>query len=315
LDNYRRGFGGFSLFPPVIKTLLISNIAIFLLEFFFLDTLKAGSHSVGEMFLKNFALFPFGSPFFKPWQLFTYMYLHGGFSHLFFNMFALWMFGVELENLWGSRTFFIFYTVCGLGAGIANAFLAPLVSALPLNVPTVGASGSIYGVLIAFGMIFPNRYIYIYFMLPVKAKYLVIVYIAIEVFAVASQSQSGIAHVAHLGGGLVGFLYVYFYLNRGARKFFQGGTDSGSNVFDGFKNMFDKKDDGKMHVYTMPKDNVKDANYEDLNKSKYEDDIRAREKEAREKIDAILDKLSANGYSSLTDEEKKILFSEGKKLR
>jgi len=311
LNNYRRGFGGFTFFPPVIKYLLISNIAIFLLEFFFLDFLKVGRTSVGEVFLKNFALFGYDSPFFRPWQVFTYMYMHGSFSHLFFNMFALWMFGMELENLWGSKTFFIYYTVCGIGAGLANAFLAPLFTSLPPNVPTVGASGSIYGVLIAFGMLFPNRYIYIYFMLPLKAKYLVIIYMAVEVFAVASQSQSGIAHVAHLGGAVVGFLYVYFYLNRGPRKFSRTGD---SNVFDNFKNVFEKKDK-EANIYDIPKRDITDAEFEDLNKSKYEDDVRQKEREAQERIDAILDKLSARGYSSLTDEEKKILFQESKRLR
>ncbi len=299
------------MFPPVIKYLLISNIGVFILQFFFLDTLRAGSVPIGDLFVKNFALFTYESPFFRPWQLFTYMYMHGGFSHLFFNMFALWMFGMELENMWGSKTFFIFYTVCGVGAGIANAFLAPLVSYIPPNVPTVGASGSIYGVLIAFGMIFPNRYIYIYFMLPIKAKYLVIVYILIEVFAVASQSQSGIAHIAHLGGGVVGFLYVYFILNKGKPKFFKNqGQDN--NVFNNFKDMFEKKPEPPK--YEPPK-NVYDANFEDLSKSKYEDDMRRNEKEAQIKIDAILDKLGANGYASLTEEEKRILFQESKKLR
>lgn len=311
MNNFRRGVGGFSIFPPVIKYLLISNIGVFILQFFFLDTLKAGSVPVGDLFVKNFALFTYESPFFRPWQLFTYMYMHGGFSHLFFNMFALWMFGMELENMWGSKTFFIFYTVCGVGAGIANAFLAPLVSYIPPNVPTVGASGSIYGVLIAFGMIFPNRYIYIYFMLPIKAKYLVIIYILIEVFAVASQSQSGIAHIAHLGGGVVGFLYVYFILNKGKPKFFKNqGQDK--NVFNNFRDMFEKKPEPPR--YEPPK-NVYDANFEDLSKSKYEDDMRRNEKESQKRIDAILDKLGANGYASLTEEEKRILFQESKKLR
>ncbi|MCI0472220.1 MAG: rhomboid family intramembrane serine protease, partial [Ignavibacteria bacterium] len=99
MNNNRRGFGGFSLFPPVIKYLLIINIGVFLLQFFFLDMLKAGKISVGDEFLKNFALFTLDSPYFRPWQVFTYMYMHGSFSHLFFNMFALWMFGMELENL------------------------------------------------------------------------------------------------------------------------------------------------------------------------------------------------------------------------
>jgi len=303
------------MFPPVIKFLLISNVAIFLLQYFFLGMLKSGNVAIGDVFIKNFALFTINSPFFKPWQVFTYQYLHGGFSHLFFNMFALWMFGMELENLWGSKTFFIYYTVCGIGAGLANIFIAPLFTTIAPNVPTIGASGSIYGVLIAFGMLFPNRLIYIYFMLPIKAKYLVVIYILIEVFAVASQSESGIAHFAHLGGGVVGFLYVYFILNKGRPMQFKDENKT-SNVFDSFKDIFDKKkkEDEPTPPYKRPT-NIYDANFEDMTNSKYEDDLRRDERKVHEKIDAILDKLSANGYGSLTDEEKRILFQESKKLR
>lgn len=303
------------MFPPVIKFLLISNVAIFLLQYFFLGMLKSGNVAIGDVFIKNFALFTINSPFFRPWQVFTYQYLHGGFSHLFFNMFALWMFGMELENLWGSKTFFIYYTVCGIGAGLANIFLAPLFTTIAPNVPTIGASGSIYGVLIAFGMLFPNRLIYIYFMLPIKAKYLVVIYILIEVFAVASQSESGIAHFAHLGGGVVGFLYVYFILNKGRPMQFRDENKT-SNVFDNFKDMFDKKkkEDEAAPPYKRPT-NIYDANFEDMTNSKYEDDLRRDERKIHEKIDAILDKLSASGYGSLTDEEKRILFQESKKLR
>jgi membrane associated rhomboid family serine protease len=303
------------MFPPVIKFLLISNVAIFLLQYFLLGMLKSGNVGIGDVFIKNFALFTINSPFFRPWQVFTYQYLHGGFSHLFFNMFALWMFGMELENLWGSKTFFIYYTVCGIGAGLANIFLAPLFTTIAPNVPTIGASGSIYGVLIAFGMLFPNRLIYIYFMLPIKAKYLVVIYILIEVFAVASQSESGIAHFAHLGGGVVGFLYVYFILNKGRPMQFKDENKT-SNVFDNFKDMFDKKkkEEEPATPYKRPA-NIYDANFEDMTNSKYEDDLRRDERKIHEKIDAILDKLSASGYGSLTDEEKRILFQESKKLR
>jgi membrane associated rhomboid family serine protease len=311
LNNYRRGLGGFSLFPPVIKYLLIINIGVFVIEFFFLDMLKAGTVSIGDVFLKNFALFTWNSPFFRPWQVFTYMYMHGSFSHLFFNMFALWMFGMELENLWGSKTFFLYYTICGLGAGLANLLIAPLFTFTPPNVPTVGASGSIYGVLIAFGMLFPNRYIYIYFMLPIKAKYLVLIYMGVEVFAVMSQSQTGIAHVAHLGGAVVGALYVQFILKKSRFKFTTY-KDSSSNVFDNFKDMFEKK---KPADEPRSTGNVYNAKFEDINKSKYEDDMKKDERDWQEKIDAILDKLSEKGYSSLTEEEKRVLFKESKRIR
>lgn len=309
MNGFRRpGFGSFSFFPPVIKYLLISNVLIFLLQAFFLDFLKAGSVNIGEVFIKNFAMFTIDSPFFRPWQVFTYMFLHGSFSHLFFNMFALWMFGLELENLWGSKTFLIFYTVCGVGAGIANLFLAPLFTTIPPNVPTVGASGSIYGVLIAFGYLFPDRHIYIYFLVPIKAKYLVMFYIALEVFAVVSQSQTGIAHIAHLGGGVVGFFFVYFMKKRNLKGLFRTYKDDTSSVFGGRK----KEEEYKP---PEPEKKVYDAKYEEFSKKDYENDIRQQEREAQEKIDAILDKLSEKGYQSLTEEEKHILFQESKKLR
>jgi len=336
LSNYRRpGFGGFTLFPPVIKYLLISNIAIFLLQHFFFAALKAGSVNIGDEFIKNFALFDIHSPFFRPWQIFTYMFLHGSFSHLFFNMFALWMFGLELENLWGSKKFLLYYTICGLGAGIANLFLAPLFTNIPPNVPTVGASGSIYGVLVAFGYLFPNRYIYIYFMIPVKAKYLIILYMAIEVFSVASQSATGIAHIAHLGGAVVGFVYLYFTEKRSKLDMFKfGDTSNLSGFFSGFKKSSAKNKQESQNSSAPPwkkeppakssagsskpkevNDAKKSSAYEDINDNKFENDMRRNEKEARDKIDAILDKLSAKGYSSLSEEEKRVLFQESKKLR
>ncbi|MBI4534824.1 MAG: rhomboid family intramembrane serine protease, partial [Ignavibacteriae bacterium] len=145
-------FGGFRFFPPVIKSLLISNAAIWLLVGFFLAPFTVGGVQIGGdrgLFTYYFALWPLGTNFW-PWQLVTYMFMHGGLGHLFFNMLALWMFGMELENTWGSKRFLIYYLVCGLGAGISNLFVAPLVGP---GAPTVGASGAVFGVLIAFGML------------------------------------------------------------------------------------------------------------------------------------------------------------------
>ena len=118
-------FGGFAFFPPVIKYLLLSNVAIFLFQFFILPSFKVGDQPASYIFLKLFALNPIGSTVFPfyPWQLITYMFMHGGFLHIFLNMFALWMFGMELENIWGSRKFFTYYMICGIGAGLANLFI------------------------------------------------------------------------------------------------------------------------------------------------------------------------------------------------
>ena len=151
------------------------------------------------------------------WQLFTYMFLHGGPFHLLFNMFVLWMFGCELEGLWGQREFLKYYFITGVGAGILTVISSP-----NSFIPTVGASGAIYGLLLAFGVLFPERYIYLYFLIPVKAKYLVVIFGAIEFLAAFSGRPSGIAHFAHLGGILVGFLY----LKRGViRKKLFGGVE------------------------------------------------------------------------------------------
>ena len=126
------------------------------------------------------------------------------------NMFALWMFGMELENIWGSQKFMAYYLMCGVGAGLANLLIAPLFAAI--NVPTIGASGAVYGVLVAFGMLFPDRPIYLYFLFPIKAKYFVAIYMVIEVLSVGSNT--GVAHFAHLGGGLIGFIYLMLTKNN-----------------------------------------------------------------------------------------------------
>lgn len=313
-NNYRRPglFGGFSLFPPVIKYLLLSNVIVFLLQHFFLSGLRYGDTNLGDAFSRLFALQPiFGtivkSPLsgpFMPWQLITYMFMHGDFTHIFFNMFALWMFGLELENLWGSKKFLIYYTICGLGAAVANLFIAPFFSVVA---PTIGASGSVYGILLAFGYLFPNRQIYIYFMIPLKAKYLVILYMALEVFAVASQSGTGIAHVAHLGGAVVGLIYLLI-TNR-----------KRMSLFDNFKSSNTTNSYGQNTQYRQPEpppqQKVYDAKYQDIETNDYKNEIDMKQKDIQERIDVILDKLSKKGYQSLTDEEKKVLFEESKKLR
>jgi membrane associated rhomboid family serine protease len=140
------------------------------------------------------------------WQLFTYGFLHGGIFHLFFNMFALWMFGCELERHWGTRVFVKYALVTGIGAGISTVIVSP-----NLAVPTIGASGLVYGILLAYGLLFPNRLIYLYFLFPLKAKYFVLIFGALELYASWSGSSDNIAHLAHLGGMLFGFVYLRYY--------------------------------------------------------------------------------------------------------
>lgn len=321
-NSYRRPglFGGFSLFPPVIKILLLSNIAIYIIFNLLLSGYSVGGTPFEFIRLKFFALDPlkpilienFGEIKFLPWQLFTYMFLHGDFWHLLLNMFALWMFGAELENTWGSKRFLTYYMICGVGAGICNLLIAPLFTTVG---PTVGASGAIYGILVAFGYLFPNRNIYIYGLIPVKAKYLVVFYMLLEIFSIAGRSNSGIAHMAHLGGGVVGLIYLLILYKGSPNNFFNSS---------GFKDKFTSFTASNKRSYSPPvysngtntkKEDVADAKYQDLATSDYKKEIESQERLAQEKVDAILDKLSEGGYQSLSEDEKRILFQESKKLR
>jgi len=294
--HYRPGLRGFRFFPPVIKALLVSNIAIWLSVDFFLSPFTIDGKSIGGYITDYVALWPLGTQF-LPWQLFTYMFMHGGFAHLFFNMLALWMFGMELENTWGSRKFLVYYLLCGLGAGIANMLVAPLIGQLA---PTVGASGAVFGILVAFGMLFPDRPIYIYFLLPVRAKYFVAVYMAMELFYGVTGTSDGVAHFAHLGGAVVGFVYVL--VDRGVipiQSWIRGLQRRGDVSY---------RDAGRLN-----------RNYEEVHEAKFYDIKSGQQRSSKggtiqEQIDAILDKISAGGYQSLTDEEKRILFEASKRV-
>jgi membrane associated rhomboid family serine protease len=195
--SYSFGPGGIT---PAIKMLIAANVAVFLLGWFSPQVaLWLGlrpADVIGEQ---------------RIWQPLTYMFVHGGIGHILFNMLALWMFGVELERMWGTRFFLKYYFACGLGAAAATLIL-PLLP-LPIfdgmyNAITMGASGAIYGVLLAYGMYFPNRPIYIYFVFPVPAKYFVMIMGAISLLMSVSGASDGTAHTAHLAGLVVGYLYL-----------------------------------------------------------------------------------------------------------
>ncbi len=195
---------GFRLLPTAVKHLLIINVIVFLAQ---MALERMGMYNITNMLALN--ALPYGR--FKVWQLFTYMFMHGGWDHLFFNMFALWMFGNTMENYWGTRRFVFYYLICGIGAGLVN-----------LLVPgwgiTVGASGAIYGLLLAFGMTFPNEYIYLYFLMPIKAKWFVIGYAVIEVFE-GFFSTGNVAHFAHLGGMLFGLILILYWRKHPFSRF------------------------------------------------------------------------------------------------
>lgn len=208
--------------PPVIKNLLVLNGLLFIAQFLAANTL-ADSSLLADV-LNYLALYPPGAgerafllvsarigeaPGFWPWQLVSYSFLHGSFGHLFFNMFALWMFGVQIENRWGSQRFAVFYFICVVGAALTHlAFVTR-------PVPTVGASGAVYGVLLAFGMMFPNRTIYLIFPpIPIKAKWFVLGFGALELYMAASGTEAGVANFAHLGGMVIGFLLIQYWRGK-----------------------------------------------------------------------------------------------------
>jgi len=224
---------GFQILPPVIKNLVILNALIFFAQYIFKNSETISLDNL-------FALHDVHSKFFKPHQVITYMFMHGTIEHIFFNMFALWMFGTELENVWGAKRFLIFYIVCGIGAGLLHLGVLylefqPLVNELSMydvasqekirNVidysTTVGASGSVFGCLAAFGYLFPNNVLMIYFLFPIKAKWFVILYAAAELWAgVANSAGDNVAHWAHLGGALVGIIMVIYWNKTNRKQFY-----------------------------------------------------------------------------------------------
>ena len=232
--------------PPVVKNLLIINVIFFAASFMFKDS------QGGYLLVEKLSVFYFDSPFFKIWQPITYMFMHspGTFMHIFFNMFALYMFGGVLESRWGAKRFLNFYLITGLGAlGLQWAVQAFEVyqiagTAMPgqalyhlqnlteaqvqtligiYNGPMLGASGAVFGLLVAFGMLYPNTELYILFIpVPIKAKYIIPVYILFELsMGVARVQGDSVAHYAHLGGALIGFILVKLWKDKDNNRFYR----------------------------------------------------------------------------------------------
>lgn len=227
---------GFNILPLVIKNLIIANGLVFIAQQSFGE--------VGEQWFSNvFALHDIRSVYFRPHQLVTHLFMHGSWGHILVNMFVLWMFGSTLENVWGPKRFLLFYLVCGLGAAalhLATLYYenTPVVEtfhSLPieqqqallyspnfiLNGATVGASGAVFGCLAAFGYLFPNSLIYVYFLVPIKAKWFVLLYAGAELWmGIKNSAGDNVAHWAHLGGALVGFLLVLYWNRTNRRRFY-----------------------------------------------------------------------------------------------
>ncbi|MGB9665419.1 MAG: rhomboid family intramembrane serine protease [Ignavibacteria bacterium] len=295
-DRYYRPslFGGFSFFPPVIKYLMFINglvylLQVFLGQFYFTDDFGR-VHTLERYMIKYFALMPIGEGF-KVWQIITFQFMHGSFSHILFNMLYLWMFGTELENVWGSRRFLIYYLTCGIGAGFTQLFLSPIFEGAVG--PTVGASGGIYGLLMAYALLFPRRPIYLYFFIPIPAMYLIGFMILIELFSVGDLSLT--AHLAHIGGAFIGLLYIL--IERRFKFSIDGLID---------EILYRRK----MKFYKATNSHYKDVEFYEIDEETHKKGSEIEQEE----IDRILDKISKYGYQSLTDEEKRILFEASKKL-
>lgn len=296
--------------PSITKNLLIINVLAFFATWVF--------EKQGLDLTATFGLHFFMAKDFSFYQLVTYLFMHGSFMHLFFNMFAVWMFGTVMERVWGPKRFLIYYLVCGIGAGIiqegvqyinyANENLAAydfvmtssgrITTEAYLNLwTTVGASGAVYAILLAFGMTFPNERMFIIpFPFPIKAKWLIGGYIVIEVWSALNTLGDGIAHMAHLGGMLFGFLLIrYWRKHPNIEQRFNGQN----GFFQQMKKQYENKRRNTFHYQPS----TETPRWEE-HKEKEEDSARQAE------IDAILDKIRKSGYDSLTKEEKKKLFEQ-----
>ncbi len=281
--------------PTITRNLLIINVIVFIAQL-----VVDAQSGYGMTYYGGLHFFLTDS--FHIWQPFTYMFLHSDFMHIFFNMFALWMFGRTIELTFGAKRFLIYYLVCGIGAGVCQE-LVQLCSLLFFNTlsvgATIGASGAIYAILLAFGMSYPNERIFIFpIPFPIKAKWFVMIYVVIELYMAMGSSGDGVAHTAHLGGMLAGFLLITYWRRKAASGFYRRPSDS----------FFDKMRQATERFQRDLK--VKKPKYTPYEEVRREDDMEynARQKAKQDEIDAILDKIRKSGYDSLTKEEKTRLF-------
>ena len=302
--------------PTMTKNLLVVNVLAFIATF----VLERSGIDLTRLFGLHFFL----ASEFHIYQFITYMFLHGGFTHILFNMFALWMFGSVIERVWGPKKFLFYYIVCGVGAGFiqelvqyANYSMEGLaayqyVSAGGVQMTidayinmwtTIGASGAVYGILLAFGMIFPNERLFIIpFPFPIKAKWLILGYIAIELFSAMSGPGDGIAHMAHLGGMLFGFLLIRYWQKHpdSSQRY---GRSRGQAFFDQMLNRYAEHQKQKTHMRAEQTNSRRET----------DEEYNARQRKNQEEVDAILDKIRKSGYDSLTKEEKKKLFDQSRR--
>ncbi len=313
---------GFLSFPPVIKFLLIANVAVFLLIKLVGGLTYQGEGQLSSVVTEYFALWPFEINFF-PWQLITYQFMHFDFFHLLFNMLALWMFGVEIEHMWGSRKFGTYYILCGIVAGITHLIVTPLLSA-KLG-PTIGASGSIMGVLLAFGMTFPTRPVLMFpIFFPIPARYFVILYAGLDLMNGLFATNSGIAHFAHLGGALGGFLLIKFgaplfawveKLGGGSRSSGGIGGSGGIGIGREQRSQHDSRESAAAAFREPARDRQAPVALHRIPSAQTPTRfIVDGEPVTQEVIDEILDKISQFGPHSISAHEKRILNEVSKQM-
>ena len=250
-------------FPEAIKFLILINVVLFFFRYIAVD-----QFDLAEIFgLSSVDIWP------MIWQPITYMFIHGDFFHVFMNMFVLWMFGSEMESIWGRKEFLKYYFITGIGSGLIWLLFN-------INNPyslLIGASGAIYGILLAYGLMFPNRKVLIYFLFPIKVKFFVILLGAIAFFSSIGDGGSNISHLTHLSGMLIGFIYLKSSLTFSKLLFFWNTK---------LLEIKHKKDEKKQ----------------------------AKQIDAQKNINVLLDKINDSGYDSLTEEEKDELYFNSHRL-
>ena len=310
----------FRQIPPITKNLLIINVLAYLAAV----VMKGSGIDFNEIFGLHF----FMADNFHLYQLVTYMFMHGGVTHLFFNMFALWMFGCVIEQTWGSRRFLWYILACGVGAGLfqeAAQFVQYAVEGLAaynmVNVGgmiittseylnmwvTVGFSGAVYGILLGFGMTYPEERIFIFPLpVPIKGKWFVMLYAAIELFSALSTSSDGVAHIAHLGGMAVGYIIIRHWRQQYERRQ-RASSFNGWETWDGYE--IRTRESLKDKISAWWKRNMQGGKRHYNQESHYDKAEKNRkEQEEQEEMDRILEKIKRSGYDSLTDEERRKLF-------
>ncbi len=253
----------FRSLPPAVRGLILANSVVFVAQLFSGGRLTALFGLTPARVLQDLWL----------WQIATYMFLHGGLFHFLLNMYVLWAFGREIERQWGAGAFLWYYLVCGWGAGVFNVLFSP-----NAMTPSIGSSGAIYGVLVAFAVLFPQAVLYLYFLIPLRARQVVILFAAVEFLAGFSGAASGVANLAHLGGMLTGFLY----LKSGSLR------DRWASLPGRVRGWFSAK------ARQKPEPRFHDLSQE---------------------VDRILDKILKQGVNSLTPEEQELMrrYSKTKK--